>query len=168
MRKAGTTRARLRLRGRRKKETSPTATKSNKSRSEQSHYDTEIYTVCITSLLGCKCVPRHTSVFVFILYFASIYAPEGTLFSAKLVNDATSHHDTFRVSACYCLLRIDTCARQSSLVWELPEHLIEDVLELILFLTNRHPETLGTSQLYPLMTMVSAAAVMGKETGAEL
>lgn len=40
-------------------------------------------------------------------------------------------------------------------MWQLPEHLIEDILDLILFLTNHHPETLGTSQLYPLMTMVS-------------
>lgn len=39
-------------------------------------------------------------------------------------------------------------------MWQLPEHLIEDILELILFLTNHHPQTLGTSQLYPLMTMV--------------
>ncbi|CAM9845618.1 unnamed protein product [Ectocarpus sp. 4 AP-2014] len=43
---------------------------------------------------------------------------------------------------------------EDSLVWQLPEHLIEDILELILFLTNHHPQTLGTSQLYPLMTMV--------------
>ncbi|CAM9621268.1 unnamed protein product [Scytosiphon promiscuus] len=43
---------------------------------------------------------------------------------------------------------------QDSLVWQLPEHLIQDILDLILFLTNRHPETLGSSQLYPLMTMV--------------
>eukprot|EP00903_Cladosiphon_okamuranus_P021833 g20076.t1 len=43
---------------------------------------------------------------------------------------------------------------KDSLMWQLPEHLIEDILELILFLTNHHPATLGTSQLYPLMTMV--------------
>lgn len=48
--------------------------------------------------------------------------------------------------------RVLSC--QDSLVWQLPEHLIEDILELILFLTNHHPATLGTSQLYPLMTMV--------------
>ncbi|CAM9383829.1 unnamed protein product, partial [Hapterophycus canaliculatus] len=42
---------------------------------------------------------------------------------------------------------------RDSLVWQLPEHLIQDILDLILFLTNHHPETLGTSQLYPLMTM---------------
>lgn len=36
----------------------------------------------------------------------------------------------------------------------MPEHLVEDILELILFLTSYHPATLGTSQLYPLMTMV--------------
>lgn len=44
---------------------------------------------------------------------------------------------------------------QDSLLWRLPEHLVEDIIDLILFLTNHHPATLGTCQLYPLMTMVS-------------
>lgn len=44
--------------------------------------------------------------------------------------------------------------KQTSLVWKLPEHLVQDILELILFLTIHHPSTLGTCHLYPLMTMV--------------
>eukprot|EP00904_Undaria_pinnatifida_P013657 jgi/Undpi1/9421/HiC_scaffold_27.g11878.m1 len=47
-----------------------------------------------------------------------------------------------------------TGVSKDSLLWRLPEHLVEDIIDLILFLTNHHPATLGTCQLYPLMTMV--------------
>ncbi|CAN0080528.1 unnamed protein product [Ascophyllum nodosum] len=43
---------------------------------------------------------------------------------------------------------------QDSPLWRLPEHMLEDIIHLVLFLTNHHPGTLGTTQLYPLMTMV--------------
>lgn len=44
---------------------------------------------------------------------------------------------------------------QDSLIWKLPEHLVEDILELVMYLTTFHPSALGTTQLYPLMTMVN-------------
>lgn len=44
---------------------------------------------------------------------------------------------------------------QNSPVWQIPEHLMNDILELILFLTRFNPSTLSKVELYPLMTMVS-------------
>lgn len=46
---------------------------------------------------------------------------------------------------------------QDALVWRLPEHLLQDILNLVLFLTQYHPATLGTAQMYPLMTTVRAS-----------
>ncbi|CAM9661247.1 unnamed protein product [Discosporangium mesarthrocarpum] len=43
---------------------------------------------------------------------------------------------------------------QDSLLWQLPEHLIQDVMDVLLFVSNAHPSTLNTAQLDPLMTMV--------------
>ncbi|CAM9168726.1 unnamed protein product, partial [Sphacelaria rigidula] len=43
---------------------------------------------------------------------------------------------------------------ENSPVWQIPEHLMNDILELILFLTRFNPSTLSKVELYPLMTLV--------------
>lgn len=59
------------------------------------------------------------------------------------------------------------CLRaQDSLLWRLPEHLLEDMLEVIMYLTRFNPSTLGTTQLHPLMTTVSDRGGVSPKTHA--